>query len=67
MPLGEGWISFGDVLLQTTGDGKEGNVVLEGSVGGGLVLPSVISAKDLNGACTFIAAISFVEFNPILP
>lgn len=37
-------------VLQTTSDGKEGYVVFEGGPGGGLVLPSQISAQDLNGA-----------------
>jgi alpha-mannosidase len=67
VPLGEGGISSQNVLLQKTGDGKEAYVVLEGGVGGGLVLPSQISAKDLNGAYTFIAAISLVDFSPIPP
>ncbi|KAH8999594.1 glycoside hydrolase family 38 protein [Lactarius hatsudake] len=47
VPLGGG-ISTENVL-QTTSDGKEGYVVLEGGPGGGLVLPSQISAKDLKG------------------
>ena len=47
VPLGG--ISNGNVL-QTTSDGKEGYVVLEGGPGGGLVLPSQISAQDLKGA-----------------
>ncbi|KAH9965647.1 glycosyl hydrolases family 38 N-terminal domain-containing protein [Russula compacta] len=46
VPLGKGWIDSASVL-QTTGDGKEGYVVLEGGAGGGLVIPSQISAKDL--------------------
>ena len=50
LPLGGG-ISTGNVL-QTTNDGKEGYVVLEGGPGGGLVLPSQISAQDLKGALT---------------
>jgi alpha-mannosidase len=50
VPLGEEGISSENVLLQTTSDGKEGYVVLEGGTGGGLVLPSQISAKDLTGA-----------------
>ena len=54
VPLAGGRISSGNVL-QTTSDGKEGYVVLEGGAGGGLVLPSQISAKDLGGAQTFIA------------
>jgi alpha-mannosidase len=37
-------------VLQTTSDGKEGYVVLEGGPGGGLVLPSQIGAQDLKGA-----------------
>jgi len=53
VPLAEGRISSGNVL-QTTSDGKEGYVVLEGGAGGGLVLPSQISAKDLGGAQIFI-------------
>jgi alpha-mannosidase len=36
-------------VLQTTSDGKEGYVVLEGGPGGGLVLPSQIGAQDLKG------------------
>jgi hypothetical protein len=48
VPLGGG-SSTGNVL-QTTSDGKEGYVVLEGGLGGGLVLPSQISAQDLKGA-----------------
>ena len=57
VPLGEGGIRSEDVLLQRTSDGKEGYVVLECGVGGGLVLPSQISAADLSGAYTLIAAI----------
>ena len=53
VPLTEGRISSGNVL-QTTSDGKEGYVVLEGGAGGGLVLPSQLSAKDLSGAQIFI-------------
>jgi alpha-mannosidase len=49
VPLGERGISSGNILLQKTSDGKEGYVVLEGGAGGGLVLPSQISAKDLSG------------------
>lgn len=52
VPLGEGGISSGNILLQKTSDGKEGYVVLEGGVGGGLALHSQISAKDLNGTQT---------------
>lgn len=48
VPLGERGITSRDVLLQKTSDGKEGYVVLEGGAGGGLVLPSQISVKDLN-------------------
>lgn len=51
VPLGKGGIDPASVL-QTTGDGKEGYVILEGGAGGGLVLPSQISAKDLDGAQT---------------
>ncbi|KAH9958156.1 glycoside hydrolase family 38 protein [Russula dissimulans] len=47
VPLAKGGISSGNVL-QTTSDGKEGYVVLEGGAGGGLVLPSQISVKDFN-------------------
>ena len=36
-------------VLQTTSDGKEGYVVMEGGPGGGLVLPSQISTHDLKG------------------
>jgi len=57
VPLGERGISSGNVLLQKTSDGKEGYVILEGGAGGGLVLPSQISAKDLNGMRTLIASI----------
>lgn len=49
VPLAEGRTSSGHVL-QTTCDGKEGFVILEGGIGGGLVLPSQISTKDLGGA-----------------
>jgi alpha-mannosidase len=52
VPLGERGISSGNILLQKTTDGKEGYVVLESGVGGGLALPSQISAKDLNGTRT---------------
>jgi alpha-mannosidase len=55
VPLGERGISSGNVLLQKTNDGKEGYVVLEGGAGGGLVLPSQISTKDLNGTQTPMA------------
>jgi hypothetical protein len=58
VPLGEKGISSGDTLLQKTSDGKEGYVVLECGAGGGLVLPSQISVKDLNGTQTPIATIS---------
>ncbi|KAH9037516.1 glycoside hydrolase family 38 protein [Lactarius pseudohatsudake] len=47
VPLGGGLST--ENVLQTTSDGKEGYVVLEGGPGGGLVLPSQISAKDLKG------------------
>lgn len=57
VPLGERGISSGNVLLQKTSDGKEGYVVLESGAGGGLALPSQISAKDLNGMQTPIATI----------
>ena len=59
IPLAESRIGSGNVL-QTTSDGKEGYVVLEGSAGGGLVLPSQISAKDLGGAQIFVAFFSVV-------
>ena len=36
-------------VLQTTSDGKEGYVVMEGGPGGGLVLQSQISVQDLKG------------------
>jgi alpha-mannosidase len=52
VPLGERGISSGNILLQKNSDGKEGYVVLEGGAGSGLVLPSQISAKDLNGTQT---------------
>ena len=48
VPLGGG-TSTGNVL-QTTSDGKEGYVVLEGGPGGGIILPSQISSQDLKGA-----------------
>jgi alpha-mannosidase len=57
VPLGERGISSGNILLQKTSDGKEGYIVLEGGAGGGLVLPSQISAKDLNGTQTHIVTI----------
>ncbi|KAI0248419.1 glycoside hydrolase family 38 protein [Lactifluus subvellereus] len=47
VPLAGGGAGSGDVL-QTTSDGKEGYVVLEGRAGGGLALPSQVSAKDLS-------------------
>jgi alpha-mannosidase len=56
VPLAEGRTSSGNVL-QTTSDGKVGFVVLEGGVGGGLVLPSQISTKDLGGAQLLIAVL----------
>jgi alpha-mannosidase len=62
VPLGERGISSGNVLLQKTSDGKEGYVVLECGAGGGLVLPSQIGAKDLNGTQTPIATIVFLWF-----
>lgn len=49
VPLGERGINSGNALLQKTDDGKEAYVVLECGAGGGLALPSQISAKDLNG------------------
>ena len=49
VPLAGGATSSGDVL-QTTSDGKEGYIVLEGRAGGGLALPCQVSAKDLSGA-----------------
>jgi alpha-mannosidase len=58
VPLGERGLSSGNILLQKTSDGKEGYVVLEGGAGGGLVLPSQISAKDLNGTQTLRATIA---------
>jgi alpha-mannosidase len=48
VPLAAGGISLGDVL-QTTSDGKEGYIVLEGGAGGGLALSSQINVKNLNG------------------
>jgi alpha-mannosidase len=57
MPLAEGRISSGN-MLQTTSDGKEGYIFLEGGTGGGLVLPSQISTKDLGGAQALIATLS---------
>jgi alpha-mannosidase len=63
VPLGERGISSGNILLQKTSDGKEGYVVLEGGAGGGLVQPSQISAKDLNGTQTPIAtSVTLVDF-----
>jgi alpha-mannosidase len=52
VPLDDRGISSGNILLQKTSDGKEGYVVLESGAGGGLALPSQISAKDLNGMQT---------------
>jgi alpha-mannosidase len=52
VPFAEGMTSSGNVL-QTTSDGKEGYVILEGGAGGGLVLPSQISPKELGGAQAF--------------
>ena len=43
--------------LQTTGDGKDSRIVLEGSAGGGRFPPSQISAEDLTGAYAFLANI----------
>jgi hypothetical protein len=62
VPLGERGISSGNALLQKTSDGKEGYVVLECGAGGGLVLPSQISAKDLNGTQTPGACATLVDF-----
>ena len=56
VPLAEGRISSGNVL-QTTSDCKEGFVILEGGAGGGLVMPSQVSAKDLGGAQALLAAL----------
>ena len=53
VPLAKGGISSGDVL-QTTNEGKEGYVVLEGGAGGGLILPSQIGVRDFGGAQTLI-------------
>jgi alpha-mannosidase len=47
-------------LLQTTSDGKGGYVVMEGKPGGGLVLPSHISAHDLKGAYAFASLLEYV-------
>jgi hypothetical protein len=49
VPFTEERTSSGNVL-QTTSDGMEGYTILEGVTGGGLVLPSQISPKDLGGA-----------------
>jgi hypothetical protein len=57
VPLAMGRTSSGNVL-QLTSDGKEGYVVLESSAGGGLVLPSQISVKDLGGARALLASLS---------
>ena len=46
VPLAECRISSGDVL-QTTSDGREGYVALEGGASGVLFLPSQISEKGL--------------------
>ena len=62
VPLGKGGIGSENVLLQKKSDGKEGFVVLEGGVGGGLVLPSQISAKDLIGVYIVIDALSLLAF-----
>jgi len=61
VPLAEGRISSGNVL-QTTSDGKEGYVVLEGGAGGGLVLPSQIGAKDLGGTQIFRAFVRSLSY-----
>ncbi|KAI0287851.1 glycoside hydrolase family 38 protein [Russula brevipes] len=67
VPLAEGGISSGSVL-QTSSDGKGGFVVLEGGVGGGLVLPNQISSKDIgavtvhsSGSDCFVLGNSFVQ------
>jgi alpha-mannosidase len=56
VPLAAGGISLGDVL-QTTSDGKEGYIVLEGAPGGGSALPSQINVKNLNGARKLVSAV----------
>jgi alpha-mannosidase len=56
VPLADGGISSGSVL-QTSSDGNGGFVVLEGGAGGGLVLPTQISGKDVGGAQTRRATI----------
>ena len=48
--------------MQKKSDEKEGFVVLEGGVGGGIVLPSQISAKDLIGAYIVIDALRLLAF-----
>jgi alpha-mannosidase len=53
VPLADGGISSGSVL-QTSSDGKGSFVVLEGGAGGGLVLPTQISGKDIGGAQTVV-------------
>ena len=66
VPLAEGRTSSGNVL-QTTSDGKEGYVILEGGVGGGLVLPSQISPKELGGAQAFSRSPSLTHTRGIIP
>jgi hypothetical protein len=60
VPFTEGRTSSGKVL-QMTSDGKEGYVILEGGVGGGLVLPSQISPKDLSAAQAFSRSLSLTQ------
>src|SRR6266704_4296998 len=54
VPLAEGRTGSGNVL-QTTSNGKEGYVVIEGGADGRLILPCQIYAKELGGVRIFIA------------
>ena len=56
-PLRDGETNSENILLQTTGDGKESRIVLEGSAGGGRFPPSIFSAEDLTGAYVLLANI----------
>ena len=49
VPLTKGRTGSGNVL-QTTSNGKEGYVVIEGGADGRLILPCQIYAKELGGA-----------------
>jgi len=60
VPLAEGRTGSGNVL-QTTSNGKEGYVVIEGGADGRLILPCQIYAKELGGARIFIAFLGEVK------